>query len=269
MRMVIWTFLVFVCSALLLLPILDLGWQIPAEYALYPVYSLIALSFILQWECLSYIKLKGAVARLDAESSENKTLKASVEKQKKKNSEAQRTVGRLENKLAALEEDNKQLEEDLKLKSVALSNETSRLTRLKNNFDKLKDEKDNEDQVLTLLSLLQDNGRFLDFLMDDITSYNDEQVGAASRVVHQGCVKVLKDYFAIEPVLTEEEGTEIKLSSNSSEYRLVGEGDIADLASGRLLHKGWKTGKVNLPRTVGANSLASQNIIAPAEVEAL
>ena len=55
--------------------------------------------------------------------------------------------------------------------------------------------------------------------MDDITSYSDEQVGAAS-VVHQGCVKVLKDYFAIVPVASEEEGSEITLSATHQECSL-------------------------------------------------
>ena len=138
-----------------------------------------------------------------------------------------------------MEQEKADLEDDLKLKAVALKDESARLVELQKSFKNLKEKKDNEDHVLTLLSLLQENGRLLDFLMDDITSYSDEQVGAASRVVHQGCVKVLKDYFAIVPVASEEEGSEITLSAahKNAAYRMVGEGELSELSAGRLLHK--------------------------------
>ena len=60
--------------------------------------------------------------------------------------------------------------------------------------------------ALVLLSQLQDKGRFVDFLMEDITAYNDAQVAAASRVVHQGCSAVIKEYLAISPVHEGKEG---------------------------------------------------------------
>src|SRR5689334_9191312 len=57
---------------------------------------------------------------------------------------------------------------------------------------------------LFLLSILQREGRFLDFLQQDVAGFSDEQVGAASRVVHEGCRKVVKQYLDIEPVLKQE-----------------------------------------------------------------
>jgi hypothetical protein len=39
-----------------------------------------------------------------------------------------------------------------------------------------------EAEVVAFVGLLQDKGRFVDFLMDDVALYNDAQVGAAARV---------------------------------------------------------------------------------------
>src|SRR5690242_15152763 len=44
-----------------------------------------------------------------------------------------------------------------------------------------------EAEIVSLVAILQDRGRLVDFLMEDITSYDDAQVGAAARVVHEGC----------------------------------------------------------------------------------
>ena len=46
-------------------------------------------------------------------------------------------------------------------------------------------------EVVNFLAILQERGRFVDFLMDDITAYSDAQVGAAGRVLHEGCKAVL------------------------------------------------------------------------------
>src|SRR5258706_10952915 len=43
--------------------------------------------------------------------------------------------------------------------------------------------------ALQLLALLQREGRFVDFLEEDVTSFSDADIGAAARVVHGGCRK--------------------------------------------------------------------------------
>ena len=47
-----------------------------------------------------------------------------------------------------------------------------------------------EAEIVSFLATLQERGRLVDFLMDDVTTYNDAQVGAAARVVHEGCKAV-------------------------------------------------------------------------------
>ena len=53
-----------------------------------------------------------------------------------------------------------------------------------------------EAEIVSFLATLQEQGRLIDFLMDDITTYDDGQVGAAARVVHQGCKAALQEHFS-------------------------------------------------------------------------
>jgi len=123
-------------------------------------------------------------------------------------------------------------------------------------------------EIVHFLAMLQEKGRLVDFLMDDINAYSDAQVGAAARVVHAGCKGVLSEHFSINPVRTEQEGSTIQVPAGFSadQYRLVGR--IAGSApfTGVLVHRGWKTDRVKLPQLLsGADDPLPA--IAPAEVE--
>jgi hypothetical protein len=125
-----------------------------------------------------------------------------------------------------------------------------------------------EAEIVHFLAMLQEKGRLVDFLMDDINAYSDAQVGAAARVVHTGCKGVLQAHFRINPVSTEQEGSTVQVPAGYSadEYRLVGK--IAGPAPffGVLVHRGWKTDMVKLPQLLrGATDQLPA--IAPAEVE--
>jgi hypothetical protein len=123
-------------------------------------------------------------------------------------------------------------------------------------------------EIVHFLAMLQEKGRLVDFLMDDINAYGDAQVGAAARVVHAGCRGVLQDHFAISPVRTEPEGSTVQVPAGYSadEYRLVGK--IAGSApfSGVLVHCGWKTDRVRLPQLL-RGAVDPLPAIAPAEVD--
>ncbi|MEX1048795.1 MAG: DUF2760 domain-containing protein [Akkermansiaceae bacterium] len=123
-------------------------------------------------------------------------------------------------------------------------------------------------EVITLLGLFQDKGRLVDFLMDDIAPYSDEQVGSVVRAVHQGCKTALQEHFTIEPVAAEAEGAVITVPAGyaADEFRLVG--NLAGEApfKGTLVHKGWKVNSVKLPRVLSADENRLPTI-APAEVE--
>ncbi len=125
-----------------------------------------------------------------------------------------------------------------------------------------------EAEVIAFLGLLQEKGRLIDFLMDDVALYDDSRVGAAARVVHYGCRDVLHEHFKITPISTAEEGSQVSVPEGfaADEYRLMGKITGNPPFSGVLLHKGWKTESVKLPRIIktGEKRLPS---IAPALVE--
>jgi hypothetical protein len=124
-------------------------------------------------------------------------------------------------------------------------------------------------EALILLSLLQEKGRFLDYLMEDITAFSDAQVAAASRVVHQGCAAVIKECLALSPAHAVKEGERITIeeSADPNQYRLLGKVHGEPPYSGVVVHRGWKTTKIALPRFTRPVDPAGQNIITPVEVE--
>jgi Domain of unknown function (DUF2760) len=125
-----------------------------------------------------------------------------------------------------------------------------------------------EAEVVAFVSLLQEKGRLVDFLMEDVTPYDDKQVGAAARVVHQGCREVLNDSFKITPISQAEEGSRITVPASypADEYRLLGKISGDPPFTGTLLHKGWKTEAVKLPRILKSDEKRLPSI-APAQVE--
>jgi hypothetical protein len=123
-----------------------------------------------------------------------------------------------------------------------------------------------EAEVVAFFALLQEKGRLVDFLMEDITSYDDTHVGAAARVIHQGCREVLQEHFKITAIAESEEGAQVTVPAGYAKerYRIIGNLSGEPPFTGTLIHKGWKTEFVKLPRIVEPERLPA---IAPAEVE--
>jgi len=123
-----------------------------------------------------------------------------------------------------------------------------------------------QDGAVQILGILQRDSRLIDFLMEDISAYSDEQVGAAVRSLHDQSRDSLNRYLRLAPVIDGVEGTFTKIdSSDPSSVKLLGNVPVSGKAPGGLLrHKGWRAEKIDLPPIV---SLASASIIAPAEIE--
>jgi len=122
-------------------------------------------------------------------------------------------------------------------------------------------------EALTLLSALQREARFVDFLMEPLDDYSDDQVGAAARDVHRGCRDTVQRMFAIEPLLSEDEGTDVDVPAplDPDRYRLVGNVAGEPPYRGALAHGGWNAAHVQLPTWNGNRDSAL--VVAPAEVE--
>jgi len=123
--------------------------------------------------------------------------------------------------------------------------------------------------ALILLSLLQERGRFLDFVAEDISAYGDAQVAAASRVVHQGCKAVIDECLALAPAHAGAEGDRITVdpAADPNRYRLQGKLAQQPPYSGVVVHRGWKTTRLTLPRHTRPIDPAGENIVAPIDVE--
>lgn len=122
------------------------------------------------------------------------------------------------------------------------------------------------DAAMQLLGLLQREARLIDFANENIAAYADADIGAAARVVHEGCARVLREHFTIEPVRAENEGARVTLPEgfDAASVRLTGNVVGKAPFTGVLNHRGWRATDVRLPQ------LAEQHdarIIAPAEVE--
>ena len=87
-----------------------------------------------------------------------------------------------------------------------------------------------------------------------------------ARAVHQGCKAALNEHFHIEPISAEGEGATITIPAGYSadEFRLVGNLSGEAPFTGKIVHKGWKTTSVKLPRVLKTDRLPA---IAPAQVE--
>ncbi len=126
------------------------------------------------------------------------------------------------------------------------------------------------DEALQVLALLQEKGRFLDFVMEDVSKYPDGQVGAAARIVQQGCAAFMKEYFDVKPVSEGLEGIMVTLEKDYDQrrYRLMGKVIGEAPFHGKILHRGWLTTQVKLPERVGSGwTDVERKVIAPAEIE--
>ncbi len=120
--------------------------------------------------------------------------------------------------------------------------------------------------ALQLLGLLQRDARFIDFIEEDVKAYSDADIGAAARVVHEGCRKVLREHFSIQPLRSETEGSRVTLPEGFDAAAVRVTGNVVGKApfTGTLSHRGWRVADTRLPKLAAGHDAA---IVAQAEVE--
>jgi len=123
-----------------------------------------------------------------------------------------------------------------------------------------------KEAVMWLLSVFQREGRLIDFIQEDISPYDDAQVGAAARHVHQGLKTTLKDVLVLGPVIDTEEGAEIEVDEDydPKKIRLTGNLKGKPPYKGILAHPGWRVERINLPRMKEGEEAV---VVCQAEVE--
>lgn len=118
------------------------------------------------------------------------------------------------------------------------------------------------DGAVQILAVLQRDARLVDFLMEDLSAFSDDQIGAAARDVQTQGRESLIRYMRLEPVIDGVEGTFTKIEGmDSSLVKLVGNVPPSGKAPGGVLrHKGWKAAKVDLPQAAPGMVLAAAEL---------
>ncbi len=119
-----------------------------------------------------------------------------------------------------------------------------------------------------LLSVLQREGRLMDFFSENLDSYQDDQIGAAVRSIHENCRKAIEKRVAPKAVIEKKEGDPVSIEPGFDPSMVTLTGNVTGQPpfQGVLRHRGWKAGKIELPTLA---SRQNPEVIAPAEVEIL
>ncbi|MCP4353668.1 MAG: DUF2760 domain-containing protein [Desulfobacterales bacterium] len=163
----------------------------------------------------------------------------------------------------------------LRFSFVRLINKSGVLTQKKVTHTAPKPVDDSKEKMMNdrrmflhLFSVLQREGRLLDFFSEDLEEYEDDQIGAAVRNIHENCKKTVNKYLTSEPVINEDEDDEIDIRPgfDPAAIKLTGNVTGEPPFKGVVRHRGWKAKRLDLPTL---SKSQDPNIIAPAEVEIL
>lgn len=128
-----------------------------------------------------------------------------------------------------------------------------------------------KDGALGLMAILQEEGRLVDFLREDISGFSDADIGAAARAVHRGCKRVVDSYVTLEPIIPGEEDAQITLPAGFSPQEIrtssskpAPSASTTSGTSGILRHHGWRATNVKFPQWADG---IDRTVIAPAQVD--
>jgi hypothetical protein len=285
MRIVFYSFFIFLAAVFLVFNEASLFPQlalVPKETFLYVQIAIMVFTMLLQYEAMASIKLSQLVKKLrstlDQEKKSLQQLDLRLKESKQKILEGKTFIDKkvslieeLESKVIKMQRKEQDNKTELSKLQTAYKEEVSKVERFKKENIKLSGAQKESEAVLTLLSLLQEEGRFIDFIMENISSFEDAHIGAVARVVHQGCRRVLNEYSSIQAICEGKEGDDIifKDSSEMNRYRVNGEGADKYPCKAKLLHKGWKLVDLKLPELTGMKKNSQSFFISTPEVEML
>ncbi|MEO5728801.1 MAG: DUF2760 domain-containing protein [Byssovorax sp.] len=120
--------------------------------------------------------------------------------------------------------------------------------------------------ALQLLALFQREGRFIDFVEQDLGTFSDAEIGAVARVVHDGCQRALHGHAKVAPIRAEDEGASVTIAEGYSPAEIKLSGNVGGSAPyrGKVQHRGWRATDLVLPTPVTGHDAS---VLAPAEIE--
>jgi hypothetical protein len=118
---------------------------------------------------------------------------------------------------------------------------------------------------LRLLTLLQRDGRLIDFLLEDIQHADEATIGAGVKEIHRQCQEVLREHLVLEPILSQPEGADVVIPAgfDPSAIRLTGNVTGQPPFKGTLQHHGWRVREIKLAAVPEGHD---EFVLAPAEV---
>ena len=119
---------------------------------------------------------------------------------------------------------------------------------------------------LRMLTVLQRESRLIDFLMEDLHTADDSQIGAAVREIQSKAQATLKKHLTLGSVLTEPEGGTVAVPAgfDPSAIQLVGNVTGQPPFRGVVRHAGWRVQEILLAAPPEGQD---EFVLAPAEVE--
>ncbi|MCG8549372.1 MAG: DUF2760 domain-containing protein [Desulfobacterales bacterium] len=119
---------------------------------------------------------------------------------------------------------------------------------------------------LHFISVLQREGRLIDFFAEDLSLYDDDQIGAAVRSIQEDCKKSVDKYLSLGPVIDKQEGDDVEVEPGFDPNAITLTGNVSGEPpfKGVLRHRGWKAAKNEVPKL---SDVQDASIVAPAEVE--
>jgi hypothetical protein len=132
--------------------------------------------------------------------------------------------------------------------------------------ERKKNELNHQRLFLHLLTVFQREGRLVDFLSENLDLYEDSQIGAAVRNIHENCKKSMAKYMTLHSVLEQNEGENVTVEPgfDPGSIKLIGNVSGEPPFKGVLRHRGWQVSKLDLPKLSDTGKLQA---ISPAEVE--
>jgi len=233
-------------------------------------------------ELKSEIEKLQSTAKSRAEAAEKAEAElANLKSEQQKNSEefaaARNKLEKLENESKTARKEAEKAASQLKGAQNDLSSKTEEIASLRKQLEEVNEQLKSAQAdarggknaippaAYQILYMFQKEGRLIDLLKEDVSGYDDETLGGAIRPIHEGCRKLLEDRLILEPVLNEEEGSEVTLDEIDPEaIKLSGSVPASGPYTGELIHRGWRLKECNLPELVSG---WKGNVIAPAEIE--
>lgn len=116
-----------------------------------------------------------------------------------------------------------------------------------------------------VLAELQKEGRFMDFIEEDLSEYEDDEIGSSVRSIHEGCKRALEKICERDKIIDQEEESSVRIDRDYDAHAIKLTGRVSEMfpLKGQLIHPGWRVKDIRLP----IRSEGLRPVLAPAEVE--